>query len=177
MKQFSIKNLILAALFLALGILLPMPFHVVGAGSAFLPMHIPVLLCGLICGWQYGALCGFIVPLLSSLFTGMPPIFPTAPAMMLELCAYGVMTGLLYRRAKQNIYVSLIGSMLAGRVVSGLANAVFMGMAGKAYGFSMFLTGAFVTALPGIVIQLIAVPLIVMALEKAHVLEKPRQLA
>ncbi|MFQ9872507.1 MAG: ECF transporter S component [Oscillospiraceae bacterium] len=177
MKQFSIKNLILAALFLALGILLPMLFHVVGAGSAFLPMHIPVLLCGLICGWQYGALCGFIVPLLSSLFTGMPPIFPTAPAMMLELCAYGVMTGLLYRRAKQNIYVSLIGSMLAGRVVSGLANAVFMGMAGKAYGFSMFLTGAFVTALPGIVIQLIAVPLIVMALEKAHVLEKPRQLA
>ena len=92
------KNMITTALCIALGLVLPSAFHLVGAGSVFLPMHIPVLLCGLLCGWQYGAVCGGIVPLLSSVVTGMPPIFPTAPAMMLELCAYGCLTGLLYRQ-------------------------------------------------------------------------------
>lgn len=177
MKRNQTKNLVVAALCLALGILLPQVFHVFGAGSAFLPMHIPVLLCGLLCGWQYGALCGFIVPLLSSLFTGMPPIFPTALAMMMELCAYGALTGLLYRKIKWNVYFSLISSMLAGRAVSGIANAVFWGIAGKAYGFSAFLTTSFVTAVPGIIIQLVAVPLIVICLEKAGLMESPRKQA
>ena len=113
--------------------------------------------------------------LLSSLFTGMPPIFPTAPAMMLELCAYGLLTGLFYRRVKWNIYFSLISAMLAGRIVSGIANAAFMGIAGKAYGFSAFLTASFVTAVPGIIIQLVAVPLIVICLEKARLMESPKQ--
>ncbi len=177
MKRNQTKNLVIAALCLALGILFPQIFHVFGAGSTFLPMHIPVLLCGLLCGWQYGALCGFIVPLLSSAFTGMPPMFPTAPAMMLELCTYGALTGLFYRKQKWNIYVSLVGAMLAGRVVSGIANAVFMGIAGKAYGFSAFLTASFVTAVPGIVIQLVAVPLVVLCLEKANLMESPKKAA
>ncbi|HJB26091.1 MAG TPA: ECF transporter S component [Firmicutes bacterium] len=175
MKRNQTKNLVIAALCLALGILLPQVFHAFGAGSTFLPMHIPVLLCGFLCGWQYGALCGLVVPLLSSLFTGMPPIFPTAPAMMLELCAYGLLTGLFYRRVKWNIYFSLISAMLAGRIVSGIANAAFMGIAGKAYGFSAFLTASFVTAVPGIIIQLVAVPLIVICLEKARLMESPKQ--
>ena len=82
MKKPTTRDLILAALFVALGLLLPVMFHAIGAGPVMLPMHIPVLLCGFICGWQYGAICGLIVPLLSSVITGMPPIFPTAPAMM-----------------------------------------------------------------------------------------------
>ena len=112
MVQTKTKNLIIAAFCLALGLVLPGAFHAIGAGTVFLPMHIPVLLCGLLCGWQYGAAVGFVVPLLSSVLTGMPPIFPVAPAMMLELCAYGLLTGLLYHRFKQNLYVALVGACL-----------------------------------------------------------------
>ncbi len=114
MKQSHTKNLVLTAFCIALCIVLPMAFHAIGAGATFLPMHIPVLLCGLLCGWPFGAACGLIGPLLSSLLTGMPPAFPTLPAMMLELCAYGVLTGLFYRKLRGNLYLSLIGAMLGG---------------------------------------------------------------
>ena len=114
MKQSHTKNLVLTAFCIALCIVLPMAFHAIGAGATFLPMHIPVLLCGLLCGWPFGAACGLIGPLLSSLLTGMPPAFPTLPAMMLELCAYGVLTGLFYRKLRGNLYLSLIGAMAGG---------------------------------------------------------------
>lgn len=157
------------ALCVALGLLLPTVFHVfgTGAGTALLPMHIPVLLCGLLCGWQYGALCGILVPLLSSILTGMPPIFPVGVSMMIELCAYGVLTGILYQTLKQNIYLSLVGAMLGGRLIYGLANTILMGVAGKPYGFAAFLSGAFLTAWPGIILQLAIVPLLVIALQKS----------
>lgn len=176
MKRFHTKNLVITAFCLALCVVLPTAFHAIGAGPAFLPMHIPVLLCGLLCGWQYGAVCGLIGPLLSSLLTGMPPLFPTLPAMMLELCAYGVLSGLFYRKLGGSLYLALIGAMLGGRVVSGMANAVFLGIAGRPYGFSAFLTAAFATALPGILIQLAAVPLLVAALQKAGLAHNPRRL-
>ena len=174
MKKTTTVNLTGTALCMALGVVFPIFFHMLGAGPAFLPMHIPVLLCGLLFGWEYGAVCGFIVPLLSALLTGMPPLFPTAPAMMLELCTYGTLTGILYRRAHWNIYPALIFSMLGGRAVSGIANAVFMGMAGKPYGFSAFLSGAFAVALPGIVIQIAAIPVIILSLEKAKVIRREK---
>jgi thiamine transporter ThiT len=167
MKKKSVFSLTGSSLFIALGILLPMVFHAFGGGNALLPMHIPVLLCGFIFGWQYGAICGFIVPLLSALLTGMPPVFPVATAMMFELCAYGLLAGLFYKKFKWNVILALVAALLGGRVVSGLANALFMGIAGKTYGFSAFITGAFVTALPGIIIQIIAIPLIIVAIEKA----------
>lgn len=173
MKKLPVKNLVLTALCLALGILLPIVFHAIGAGSALLPMHIPVLLCGLLCGWQYGGLCGFLTPMLSSLLTGMPPAFPTAPAMMLELCAYGVLAGLLYRKFAANLYLSLVGAMLGGRIVSGLANALLMGIAGRPYGLSAFLTAAFVTGLPGIIIQIAVIPFLIIILQKARLVPKP----
>lgn len=172
----STRKLTLSALFLALGLVLPLiTGQIPQIGKMLLPMHIPVLLCGLLCGWPFGAACGLIGPLLSSLLTGMPPAFPTLPAMMLELCAYGVLTGLFYRKLRGNLYLSLIGAMLGGRAVSGIANAVLLGIAGKPYGFTVFLTSAFVTALPGIVIQLVAVPLLVAALQKAGLVQRPRR--
>ena len=173
MKNQKTKPLVLAALFLALGVVFPQLFHAIGAGPVFLPMHIPVLLCGLICGWQYGGICGLVVPLLSSLLAGMPPLWPTCPSMMLELCAYGLLTGLLYRKLRLNVYAALVAAMLGGRVVSGLANALFMGLADKPYGFSAFLSGAFATALPGIVVQLVLVPLLVLGLQKATLIQPP----
>lgn len=174
MQNSKTKSMILTAFCIALGLVLPTAFHAIGAGNVFLPMHIPVLLCGLLCGWQYGAVCGFVVPLLSSLLTGMPPIFPVAPAMMLELCAYGCIAGLLYRgKFKLNLYVALAGAMLGGRIVSGIANATILGMAGKPYGFAAFITGTFVTALPGIILQLVALPVLVAALQKSGLMASP----
>lgn len=174
MRKTMTVNLTGTALCIALGIILPTFFHMVGAGPTFLPMHIPVLLCGLIFGWPYGAVCGFIVPLFSSILTGMPPIFPTAPAMMLELCAYGALTGFFYHKLRWNVYPALICAMLAGRIVSGLANAVFMNMASKPYGFAAFISGSFVGAVPGIVIQIILIPILILALEKAKMIHRER---
>lgn len=156
-----------AAFFTALGVLFPQMFHLFGAvnGRVFLPMHIPVLLCGFLCGKRYGALCGLIVPLISSAATGMPVLYPTGLSMMAELAAYGFMAGLLSERF--SVYPSLIGAMLAGRAVSGAANLMLLGMAGNAYSFKAFISTAFLTAAPGIAIQLVAVPLLVTSLRRA----------
>lgn len=177
MVQAKTKNLILAAFCLALGLVLPSAFHVIGAGPVFLPMHIPVLLCGMLCGWQYGLAVGFIVPLFSSVLTGMPPIFPTAPAMMLELGCYGFLTGALYQKLSKNLYLSLLLSMFGGRLVSGIANAIFLGIANRPYGFSAFISGAFITSLPGIVLQLVLVPLLVVSLQKTGLCAPPAKAA
>jgi len=174
MRQSNVKNLILTAMFIAMGLLLPMAFHAFGLGKAFLPMHIPVLLCGLICGPFYGAICGFITPLLSALFTGMPVLFPTGVAMMAELCVYGILTGFLYRGKKWNVYPALIVSMLGGRVVSGIMNALLLGLAGTPFGLPIFLTDSFVTALPGIILQIVVIPVLIMLLERARVIPNPR---
>ena len=170
-KMTYVKKLALAAMFVALGIVLPLAFHLIpgGLGRALLPMHIPVLLCGFICGWRYGLAAGVLVPILSSLFTTVPPMFPTALSMALELGAYGAVTGLMSK--KFNVFISLICAMLVGRVVMAVANLVFLGMQDKAYTFEAFLSGAFTTALPGIIIQLVLIPAIIISLQKARLIK------
>jgi niacin transporter len=169
------KRLIFAGLCVALGVVLPVAFHsVANAGSIFLPMHIPVLLCGLVCGWPFGLACGALVPLLSSLFTGMPPV-AMLPSMVCELAVYGFVSGLLMRHIKTgkllvDLYLSLIGAMLAGRFVFGLLNALIF-RAGS-YSLPVWLTAAFVTALPGIVIQLAVLPALVLALQKTRLISE-----
>ena len=165
----QVKRLTLSAFFLALGLVLPFVFHSFGpqAGAVFLPMHIHVLLCGFVCGPAYGALVGVVTPLLSSALTGMPPLMPTGIAMCLELAAYGLLSGFMTK--KLPLYPSLIITMLAGRAVSGLANLVLLSMAGKAYTLHIFLTAAFITAIPGILLQLVIVPLLVSVIKKVEV--------
>ncbi len=164
------KNLIMTALCIALGIVLPVAFHSIpNAGSIFLPMHIPVLLCGLICGPYYGLACGVLAPLLSSLITGMPPM-GYLPGMLCELAVYGLVSGILLRVVNTkhniaNIYISLIGAMICGRVTYGILNSLIF-QAGD-YSLQIWLTSAFVTSIPGIVIQLIVIPILVFALQKA----------
>jgi len=171
MKKSSTLKLVLAGLFTAMGVGLPIAFHAFSlSGTIFLPMHIPVLLCGLICGWRYGMITGIIVPILSSFLTGMPPLYPVGAAMALELAAYGAIIGILAGR--MNVIVALIGSMLGGRVVLGISNVVLMGLAGKSYTFSAFIAGAFVTALPGIILQLVLIPAIYLILDKTNILRK-----
>ncbi len=169
----STKRLILAGLCVALGIVLPVAFHsVANAGSIFLPMHIPVLLCGLICGWPYGLACGVLAPLLSSLITGMPPM-AYLPSMLCELAVYGFVSGLLMRYVKTgkllaDLYLSLVSAMLLGRLVLGLLNALLF-RAGE-YSVALWTTSAFVTALPGIVIQLAVIPALVFALKQSKLI-------
>ncbi len=171
-----IWEMVIAALCIALGVVLPVAFHSIpNAGSVLLPMHIPVLLCGLLCGPAYGLACGVLTPLLSSLITGMPPM-AVLPSMICELAVYGLVAGLLIllvRTGSQvaNVYISLVGAMLIGRVVYGAVNALIF-RAGE-YSLEVWLTASFVTALPGIIIQLVLLPLVVLALRKAKLAFQP----
>ena len=164
-----IKKLTLTSVCAALCVVLPIAFHSIpNAGSIFLPIHIPVLICGMICGWPYGLVCGLLGPLMSSVLTGMPPA-AYLPPMMVECATYGAATGLLLkfvrtRSLTADLYISLIGAMLLGRVVSGVAKALIFSP-GMAMG--MWITSGFVTALPGIIIQLILIPQVVRILMKA----------
>ena len=168
------KKLIFTALCVALGITLPIAFHsIANAGAIFLPMHIPVLLCGLLCGWPYGLACGVLSPLLSSLLTGMPPV-AVLPGMLFELAVYGAVSGFLlprlhFQKKVFNIYTALLSAMLLGRIVSGVMNALIF-RAG-AYSLELWLTASFITALPGIVIQLVLIPVLILALSKAGIIQ------
>lgn len=167
----KIKNLTLAALLLALGIVLPfLTGQIPQVGSMLLPMHLPVLLCGLICGWPYGAAIGFILPPLRFALFGMPPIFPTGVAMAVELATYGLLAGLLYAHSHWQcivaLYRCLIAAMVAGRIVWGVAEIILLGLSGNAFTWQMFLAGAFLNAIPGIVLQLVLIPALMVALDR-----------
>lgn len=167
----------LSALFLALAYVLPfLTGQIPEIGSMLCPMHLPVLLCGFICGPVWGAVVGFIAPLFRSLTLGMPPLFPTAVCMAFELATYGAAAGLMHKwfpKRKPFIYCSLLVSMTFGRIVWGLAMFVFMGLRGGSFTFSMFLAGAFTNAIPGIIAQIVLVPILVILLENPRFL-KPR---
>ncbi|MBQ8584776.1 MAG: ECF transporter S component [Butyricicoccus sp.] len=159
-------------MFLALGLVLPfVTGQIPEIGAMLLPMHIPVLLCGLICGWQHGTIVGFVLPLLRYMLFGMPPIFPTGISMAFELAAYGFLSGFLYQRARWHCVISLyrclIAAMIGGRIVWGLVSVLLLGLAGQPFTWQLFITGAFLTAIPGIVLQLVFIPAMMVALDRA----------
>lgn len=165
-RKVRAKDITVTGLLIAIGILLPTVFHAFNLGGAvFLPMHIPVLICGLLLGGKYGLITGLIVPFLSSALTGMPPMFPVAFTMCIELGTYGLVGGLLRKRA--NIYVSLVGAQIVGRIMGAIGNFIILGLAGKQFVFGAYITSVFVTALPGIILQIILVPAAIILIEKA----------
>ncbi len=170
----SVNKLVLAAFFMALGIILPfLTGQIPQIGNKLLPMHIPILLCGFICGWKYGAAVGFVTPLLRSMLFGMPVMMPMAIGMAFELAAYGFMTGILHQilpKKNYSLYVSLLGAMVAGRIVWGIASIVLYGIQGNVFSAQIFLSGALLNAVPGIVLQIILIPAIMIALKRAGVL-------
>lgn len=156
----KVRKTVYGAVFLALGVLLPAVFHITGInGKMFLPMHYTVFLSGLFLGWRYGAAIGALTPLLASLMTGVPILFPTGVLRMAELAAYGACSGALYQSRKQNIYVALILSMISGRLIYGVCYWL-MGLVVPQVTFALqaFLTSVFITALPGMAIQMILLP-------------------
>ncbi len=166
-KQNNLVNLALASMFLALAFVMPFfTGQIPQIGSRLCPMHIPVILCGYICGAPWGLVVGFVAPVLRSFILGMPTLFPKAFAMAFELATYGLMSGLLYRKLPQNkvnIYISLVASMISGRLVWGFVQLCCVGLDVSKFSLTAFWAGAVVNAIPGIIVQLILIPLIVIA--------------
>lgn len=169
-SKTRLYRMILSALFLALALVLPfLTGQIPQIGGALCPMHFPVFLCSFFCGPWYGLAIGIIAPPLRFLLFGMPPLMPSGIAMCFELAAYGLTAGLLYRllpKRKVYIYISLIGAMLAGRIVWGVTRIILYGLGSSRFGWEAFLSGAFFSAIPGIIVQIILIPILVMALEK-----------
>lgn len=168
-KIIASKSLKVAysGLLIAFGILLPQAFHVFGqsAGMTFLPIQIPILLAGLVLGPLYGGIVGIMVPVLSCILTGMPPV-PKVYFMLFELSMYGIVTGLLIR--KMNVYISLLGAMLAGRILYGLALAggvYVLGIHAPFMNAAAF-WGGIISGIPGMFIQIMVLPILYMVLKR-----------
>ena len=171
MNSLRIRKLIYAALYLAIAMVLPfLTGQIPQIGAMLSPMHIPVLLCGFMCGWPWGLAVGFIAPLLRSVLFGMPALFPAAVAMAFELAVYGGTSGLLYRllpRKPWAVYAALIIAMIAGRVVWGAVRLVLAGLSGTSFTWALFIAGALTNAVPGIILHLVLIPILVIAMERA----------
>ena len=171
MNSLRIRKLVYTALYLAIAMVLPfLTGQIPQIGAMLSPMHIPVLLCGFMCGWPWGLAVGFIAPLLRSVLFGMPALFPAAVAMAFELAVYGGMSGLLYRllpRKPWAVYAALIIAMIAGRVVWGAIRLVLAGLSGTSFTWALFIAGALTNAVPGIILHLVLIPVLVIAMERA----------
>ena len=169
-KKNHVLNLTLSAMFLALAFVMPfLTGQIPQIGSMLCPMHIPVLLCGFFCGAPWGLAVGFIAPLLRSFILGMPPLFPVAFCMAFEMAVYGWVSGFLYEKLPKRkgfVYTSLILAMVLGRLVWGIVMFACMGFDSAKFGMAAFLAGAVTTAIPGIVLQLVLIPILVIKLKK-----------
>ncbi len=179
----SLRNLLITAVLMAVGFVLPfLTGQIPSIGNMLSPLHLPVFICGLCCGWQWGAILGAVLPLARSLVFGMPPLFPTATAMAFEMAAYGALAGVFYGlllkvcAAKGHVpalYGALIAAMIGGRLVHGTAMAVCMGLSGSGYTLQAFLTADFVNAWPGMILHLLLAPPVTLALERARLSAHP----
>ncbi len=167
--RFGTKKMVYTGVLIALGVVLPIGFHMAGAGGQiFLPMHIPVFLAGVILGSELGMIVGIVTPILSSLLTGMPPMIPMLPIMVVELALYGLVIGWLCHKKQIFIYISLVISMLAGRIGAGVVVWILVHL----FGITtlpanpwFFITGSITTGLPGIIVQLVLIPLVIYYLK------------
>ena len=180
MKNNIVKKIVITALCIALCYILPfVTGQVPQINSIFSPMHIPILLCGIICGPYYAFIAGAFSPIFRSLILIMPPMFPTAIAMAFELAAYGFFSGTAYKLLKTKtkmkeitaVCTALITAMISGRIIWGIATAILTGIQGNSYTFGAFFTTAFIQGFPGMICHIIIVPLMVFALKKAKIIK------
>lgn len=170
-SKFSVRRLTISAMLMAIGMLLPfLTGQIQHIGNMLCPMHLPVFICGMVCGPIWGLAVGATLPLLRSMVFGMPVLMPAAFAMAFELAAYGFIAGFLRKKLPKTLgmlFVSLVCAMLLGRIVWGIVSVPIYGLASKAFSWQIFVTNGFMNAVPGMIVQLVAVPAIVTALEKA----------
>ena len=176
MKNTSLKKLIFSAIFLAIGFILPMFIgQIPTIGKMLLPMHIPVFLCAMICDYKYGAIIGFILPILRSLLFSVPVMYPTAIAVAFEMSVYGLVTGLIFGLCKKkniiSIYASMLPAMLLGRIVRCFAEIILLNIKGNPFIWKTFAATTILNSTPGIILQLILIPAVILALKKAKVIK------
>lgn len=169
----NIKNMVLSAMFLAIGLILPFfTGQIKQIGNMLLPMHFPIFLCGLVCGWQYGLTIGFILPILRSFLFGMPYMYPNAITMAFELMVYGFLSGFMYSHSKskslKTLYKCIIIPMFLGRIAAAVVKIILIGLGNNGFTLSAFIMGSFVQGIPGIIIQLVLIPLIVIKLDSVN---------
>lgn len=165
-KKIDLRKMLLSAMFLAIAIILPfLTGQIRELGNALCPMHIPAMLCGIFCGPWWGALVGFIAPLLRSMLFSMPVIIPSGIAMAFELACYGIVVGFLYRK-KLNIYLTLLCAMLLGRIVSVGVRLALYGLGKSSFAWASVLATTFTNTIPGMIAQLIIIPLLVIAINR-----------
>ena len=169
-KRDALYKTVLSGVMIALGLTLPfLTAQIPEIGNAFLPMHLPVLLCGLVCGWQWGLTVGALTPILRSLIFSAPILYPRAVAMSAELATYGAISGLVFllitkilsgsiRKYTASLYISLVTAMLMGRAVWGIVQCLLLGVGDGGFTPAAFVGGAFLEAVPGIIIQLLVIP-------------------
>ena len=162
----SIKKITISAMFLVIGVVLPfLTGQIKEIGDTLLPMHLPVMLCGLICSFKYGLAVGLILPFIRAVTVGMPPIYPNAIWMSLELATYGFVVGFLYftfnKKQMWWLYCCLLTAMISGRIVWGISKTILLGISGKEFTIQAFIAGGIVDSLPGIVLQLVLIPAII----------------
>lgn len=166
------KNITLSAIFLSLSFVLPfLTGQIPEIGLMLCPMHIPVILCGFICGWKYGLMVGFISPLLRTLIIGIPSLVPTSICMAFELASYGLISAIMFKilpKTNLSIYLSLLITMISGRIIWGISMFIMMGFNVSNFGLTSFFVSAFVNAVPGIIIQIVFIPLLIMYYNKIY---------
>lgn len=173
MKRNLSRELTLSGFFIALGLVLPTLFHMIGAGNVFLPMHIPVLIAGFCLGLPFAAAVGIMTPILSTLLTGMPLLFPVLPYMAFELLTYAVIANILYRKLRWNSYVALLISMAAGRMVSSFVVWILASFfTTKLPSPLIFLSGIVMRGIPGIILQIIIIPPVIFILSRYHLIRR-----
>lgn len=170
-KKTSVQRMALSAMLMALGLVLPFfTGQIPQVGNMLLPMHLPVLVCGLLCGWKHGMAVGAILPLLRSVLFGMPVLYPKAVAMAFELAAYGALGGYCYAKSHWKCIVALYRAlgvaMIGGRMVWGAVMVVLMGLGGNSFTWKLFLAEAFLNAIPGILLQLLFIPGLMLTLNR-----------
>lgn len=181
MRRISTQKLVVAAMFFAIGLVLPfVTGQMPQIGKMLLPLHLPVFLCSLIAGWPYGLAIGFLLPLVRSPLFGMPAFFPTAVEMAFELAAYGFFAGFIYKKlldAKVNktvsLFAALISSMVLGRIVFLVVRIVIFKLSGSAFDFNVFLADAVLNAIPGIIMQIVLIPTIMISMEQSRIKTEP----
>lgn len=164
-EKNNTKRLIIAGLLLAIGIIIPMIFHTTGIpGTVFLPMHIPVLIGGFLLPPYLALLLGMLTPILNSLITGMPTVFPMAMIMVFELGIYGLVASVLYRKFELPSIIALIISMIAGRIMAGLVVFILAAFFGIQMDPMTFIISGVTTGIPGIIIQLVLIPSLIYSI-------------
>jgi LytS/YehU family sensor histidine kinase len=174
LKYKDIRSYLLTAAFVMLAVFVPWVFHQFHlAGPTFLPLHIFVLIAGLLFGWRAGLLVGLFTPLTSYFISGMPAL-NILPQVIIEVSSYGFIAGILREKYNMRTIWSLLGAIMGGRLALLIAISIIYLIGGQSYsplGQESNVLASFWSTIkqgwPGVAIQLISIPGIIWLVGKS----------